>query len=111
RLLDDCPAGCDRSCYRCLRSFKNRFEHHHLDRHLGASLLRYLVHAEPPTLAESRIRQATDRLYADLSRQGLDGVTFTRDASLNIPGLGSITAPILAERDERQIVVAIHPPL
>src|SRR6185312_10634650 len=37
RLLEDCPAGCDRSCYRCLRSFKNRFEHNLLDRHLGAS--------------------------------------------------------------------------
>jgi ATP-dependent helicase YprA (DUF1998 family) len=111
RLLDDCPAGCDRSCYRCLRSFKNRFEHHLLDRHLGSSLLRYLVRGEPPTLAESRIRQATDRLYGDLSRQGLDGVTFSRDAALDVPGLGSVTAPILVERDGRQLVVTIHPPL
>jgi ATP-dependent helicase YprA (DUF1998 family) len=111
RLLEGCPAGCDRSCYRCLRSFKNRFEHNRLDRHLGASLLRYLVTGEPPTLAESRIRQAADRLYADLSRQGLDGVDFKRDASIEVPGLGDVTAPILVETDRRQIVVAVHPPL
>jgi hypothetical protein len=26
-LLKKCPEGCDASCYRCLRSFKNKFEH------------------------------------------------------------------------------------
>lgn len=111
RLLENCPAGCDRSCYRCLRSFKNRFEHNRLDRHLGASLLRHLVTGEPAPLAESRIRQAADRLYADLSRQGLDGVDFKRDASIEVPGLGDITAPILVETAGRQVVVAVHPPL
>src|SRR5213078_707862 len=90
QLLEGCPEGCDRSCYRCLRSFRNRFEHDLLDRYLGASLLRYLVLRERPTLAESRIEQASDRLYADLSRQGLEEVEFTRGASIDVPGLGAI---------------------
>ena len=38
-----CPAQCDRSRYRCLRSYKNKFEHDLLDRHLAASLLRFLL--------------------------------------------------------------------
>ena len=36
KLLEKCPDNCDRSCYRCLRSYKNKFEHELLDRILGA---------------------------------------------------------------------------
>jgi hypothetical protein len=31
-LMKTCPEDCDASCYRCLRSFKNKFEHSLLDR-------------------------------------------------------------------------------
>ena len=27
QLMTACPEGCDASCYRCLRSYKNKFEH------------------------------------------------------------------------------------
>jgi ATP-dependent helicase YprA (DUF1998 family) len=111
RLLEDCPAGCDRSCYRCLRSFKNKFEHDLLDRHLGASLLRYFVFGDEPVLAETRITQAADRLYADLCRHGLDGVQFSRNTDIDIPGIGRVEAPILARRNGRQILIGIHGPL
>ncbi|MEA2492176.1 MAG: hypothetical protein QOJ29_87 [Thermoleophilaceae bacterium] len=111
RLLEECPAGCDRSCYRCLRSFKNRFEHHLLDRHVGASLLRYLVNGDPPALSERRIEQAADRLFSDLDRQGLDGVGLARRRPIEVPGLGEVTAPILAEVNGRQSLIAIHGPL
>ena len=43
RLVKICPENCDASCYRCLRSFKNKFEHGLLDRHVGAELLEYLL--------------------------------------------------------------------
>lgn len=46
RLMKTCP--CDASCYRCLRSFKNKFEHSLLDRHVGAELLEYLLTGELP---------------------------------------------------------------
>src|SRR5581483_8548402 len=111
RLLEGCPAGCDRSCYRCLRSFKNKFEHELLDRHLGASLLRYLVRDEEPVLVASRLEAAAERLFEDLSRHGLEDVSFERDVTLDVPGVGVIRAPILARSDGRSVVIGIHGPL
>jgi ATP-dependent helicase YprA (DUF1998 family) len=111
RLLEQCPASCDRSCYRCLRSFKNRFEHDLLDRHLGASLLRYLVREEAPTLDKARVEQAVDRLYEDLSRQGLAEVSLQRNARVDLPGIGPVEAPILVNSGQRDFIVGIHGPL
>lgn len=110
-LLEGCPAGCDRSCYRCLRSFKNKFEHELLDRHLGASLLRYLMLDEEPILDSARIERAADKLYGDLCRQGLDGVEFSRDTTIDVPGIGPVVAPIVARSNGRQVIVGIHGPL
>ena len=110
-LLENCPAECDRSCYRCLRSFKNRFEHELLDRHLGASLLRYLIRDEEPVLSKMRLEQATDKLFADLCRHGLPDVQFLRRAEVDIPGLGNIEAPILAITPSKRLVVGLHDPL
>jgi hypothetical protein len=111
KLLEGCPAACDRSCYRCLRSFKNRFEHDLLDRHLAASLLRYLVLGEAPLLDQARIDQAADRLYADLCRQGLEGIEFRRNVDVDVPGMGSILAPILAQSSGHDTIIGIHGPL
>ncbi len=111
RLLEECPAECDRSCYRCLRSFRNRFEHALLDRHVGASLLRYLVLDQEPKLDPRRIEQAVDRLYLDLSRQGIDGVEFLRGERVEVPGIGAVDAPILAQSNGRRLIVGVHGPL
>ena len=75
--LEDCPADCDESCYRCLRSFRNRFEHGLLDRQVGASLLRYLLDG---TRADARRTSAstsrsTNCLH-DLREPDIDGVEF-----------------------------------
>lgn len=110
-LLEDCPAMCDSSCYRCLRSFKNRFEHALLDRHLGASLLRYLVRGEAPTLDKFRLEQAADRLFEDLSRQGDSAVTWHRNAGVDVPGIGRVEAPILARSGGRAYIIGVHGPL
>lgn len=112
RILEDCPEDCDRSCYRCLRSYKNKFEHDLLDRQIGASLLRYLVDGAYPALSESRLAASTNALYQDLLRQGLEGITFERDKALVIPGLGEIRAPIFAKRsDGAEYVIGLHGPL
>jgi ATP-dependent helicase YprA (DUF1998 family) len=110
-LLEGCPANCDRSCYRCLRSFKNRFEHNLLDRYLGASLLRYLVLGEEPVLDKWRLEQAADKLYADLSRQGLETVDVVRNGAVNVPGIGMIEVPILVRSNGREVIVGVHGPL
>ena len=110
-LLEDCPSGCDHSCYRCLRSFKNRFEHDVLDRHVGASLLRYLISGDEPGLAEVRLEASTDRLFADLCRHGAEGVDFQRRVSVQVAGLGKIEAPILARHNGGDLIVGLHAPL
>ncbi len=110
-LLEKCPAGCDRSCYRCLRSFKNRFEHDQLDRYLGASLLRYLLYGLEPVLDKARVEQAADRLFAELSRLGVEGHDFSRKTSVAIPGIGMVEAPILASNSSRRLIVGVHGPL
>src|SRR5207247_1194307 len=78
KRLESCPADCDESCYRCLRSFRNRFEHALLDRHVGASLLLYLIDGTPPELDLARLERSADKLFDDLVGRGLDGVTFRR---------------------------------
>jgi ATP-dependent helicase YprA (DUF1998 family) len=110
-LLMNCPADCDRSCYRCLRSFRNRFEHDLLDRHLGASLLRYLLDGVEPSLHKRRLEHAADRLFEDLSRQGLSEVAIERNVIVEVAGIGSVEAPILVRSNARQYIVGIHGPL
>ena len=45
QLLDSC--SCDDSCYQCLRSYKNRYDHALFDRHIGADLLRACFKGAP----------------------------------------------------------------
>ncbi len=67
-LLKTCPEDCDASCYRCLRSFKNKFEHSLLDRHVGAELLEYLVTGEVPPFDSRRLMKSTELLAHDITR-------------------------------------------
>lgn len=112
-ILETCPDGCDRSCYRCLRSYKNKFEHDLLDRHVGASLLRFLVRGEHPSPDPERLEASTDLLFEDLLRQNIESITVERNRSVTPPGLGrEITAPVYARRrDGAEFVVALHGPL
>ena len=112
KVLEECPANCDRSCYRCLRSYKNKFEHDLLDRHVGASLLRFALTSAPPKLNPERLSRSTDLLFEDLERQGLDGVRLERHQDIEAPGLGSVQAPILAtNRIGAKFVIGLHGPL
>lgn len=110
--LENCPADCEESCYRCLRSFRNRFEHTQLDRHVGAGLLRYLLYGTLPTLAPERLERSAQRLYEDLARSGLDGVHFDRNVTVDVAGIGSVLVPILATKDSgAQALIGVHGPL
>jgi ATP-dependent helicase YprA (DUF1998 family) len=110
--LEHCPAGCDESCYRCLRSFRNRFEHTHLDRHVGASLLRYLLYGTLPTLAPERLERSADKLYEDLERSGAESVHFERNVTVDVAGIGAVLVPILAIKDSgARALIGVHGPL
>ena len=111
-ILDHCPESCDRSCYRCLRSYKNKFEHDLLDRQVGASLLRFLIDGTYPSLDSGRLNVSTNLLYEDLARQRIENVTFERNQVVMVPGLGEVTAPIHARRnDGSTFVIGLHSPL
>ena len=112
QILEGCPENCDRSCYRCLRSYKNKFEHDLLDRHLGASLLRFLVHGTYPTLDHGRIASSTTLLFEDLCRQALDGVTVKLNHLMTVPEVGTVTAPIYVKQaDGSEFIIGLHGPL
>jgi len=109
--LEHCPVNCDESCYQCLRSFRNRFEHGRLDRKVGASLLRYVLYGEPPTLDAARFDLAADKLFADLQSRDLPDVDLVRGGVVDVPGVGPVSAPILATRGTRQWIIGVHGPL
>ncbi len=111
-ILQGCPENCDRSCYRCLRSYKNKFEHDLLDRHLGASLLRYLIDGSYPSMQVERLSASTRLLYEDLVRQDLPNTTFALDHPMTIPGLGAAIVPIYGTRaDGTDLFVGLCEPL
>jgi hypothetical protein len=112
QILESCPDSCDRSCYRCLRSYRNKFEHDLLDRHLGASLLRFVLTGIAPTFHPGRLERSSDLLFEDLERQGVEGLRLERNKSVSVPGLPGVVAPILATNaDGIRFVIGLHGPL
>lgn len=67
-LLDDCT--CDDSCYQCLRSYKNRFDHHLFDRRIGADLLRSAFKGVPLKIDPHHASAALAHLAADITASG-----------------------------------------
>lgn len=108
-ILTSCPDECDRSCYRCLRSFGNRYEHDRLDRFMGADLLNHVVTGSVPILTKQREVGALNLLESDLSRRA--DLHVTREAVLSLSGFPETQVPLLVERNDKKIVVGIHHPL
>jgi hypothetical protein len=67
-VLDHCD--CDDSCYQCLRSYKNRYEHDLFDRRIGADLLRAAFQGVGLRLDPVREDFALNRLATDLTESG-----------------------------------------
>lgn len=110
-LMKTCPEDCDASCYRCLRSFKNKFEHRLLDRHIGAELLEYLVTGNLPLFDSRRLGRSVELLANDIKRND-DSLHVERSAIVNLPKVGNLTAPIKITRaDGCSYVVIVHGPL
>src|SRR5262249_25315722 len=81
--LETCPKSCSRSCQDCLRHYGNQFWHEHLDRHIGALLVRYALTDELPPVDDL---DAQRRLLLPLRRMlELDG--FACESGLSINGV------------------------
>lgn len=110
-LLRECPDGCDTSCYRCLRSFKNKVEHGFLDRHVGAELIEHLLTGEIPRFDDARMAAAIKLLVQDLRRQAEVGEQFQENAKVNVKNK-DVSIPILAmSSNGRKLVVLLASPL
>lgn len=110
-LLKACPEDCDASCYRCLRSFKNKFEHRLLDRHVGAELLDYLLTGQHSGFNTDRLASSTALLLNDLLRRDEGAVVFQANAEIQFGAGKSACAPIFAETKGKKFVIALSGPL
>jgi hypothetical protein len=111
-ILKACPEDCDSSCYRCLRSFKNKFEHGQLDRHVGAELVEFLLTDHVQPFSAARVAASTKVLLHDLERNTHLGIVYEANATLDVPNLGEVRVPILATRkDGAKSVIALTGPL
>lgn len=66
--LENC--ACTHSCYECMRSYKNKWDHKYLDRNLGAAFIRHVIHGEAPTLGTDEEQRLLRALEVDLTESG-----------------------------------------
>lgn len=64
--------GCDctHSCYQCLRSYKNKWDHALLDRKLAAAFIRHVTEGATPTIDDADAARALRALELDLLEAG-----------------------------------------
>jgi len=94
--LESCD--CTHSCYECLRSYKNKWDHKYLDRNLGAAFIRHVIHGEAPTLGTDDEERLLQALEVDLTESGhtverLEGGLRLLDLSGRIVVLGHPMTP------------------
>jgi ATP-dependent helicase YprA (DUF1998 family) len=89
-IMSTCPQGadCDFSCYRCLRTFRNRIDHSAIDRHTGEALARYLLTGVPQPFDARRLRGSGGLLFSDLLRRNVGGLSPDNQEELVIDDLG-----------------------
>jgi hypothetical protein len=108
-ILEACPEQCDSSCYRCLRSFRNRLDHALLDRHVGAQIVRHILTGDTPVFAENRAKMALTILSNELERQFSGHFDVVR----NFHALPAMKAPLIVRRksDGVETLIDIHSPV
>lgn len=111
-LLRTCDGGCDTSCYRCLRSYQNKFEHQLLDRFVGAAFLEHALNGSLGDLDSARITAASEVLVAELKRSLPESVSVEMQASVDIDGMGEVRVPILITKEGgTRAIVSVHSPI
>lgn len=81
--LESC--GCTHSCYECLRSYKNKWDHAYLDRKLGAAFIRHVVLGERPTISDGDEDRLLNALRIDLAEAGHEIVAL--EGGLQLPSI------------------------
>lgn len=103
-LLESCNQGCDRSCTDCIRHYQNKYWHTHLDRHLGAQLLRYMIHSKVPDISvienQSKVLEPLIRLLR------LEGYTCKDNVSYN-----GTRVPWIISTQDSFLVIGVYPSL
>ena len=82
--LESCT--CTHSCYQCLRSFKNKWDHKYLHRFLGAAFLRHVIYGEDPAIQTDQEYRLLSSLTVDLRQSGQ--VVEEASGGLRLPNLG-----------------------
>lgn len=112
KIMETCSDNCDGSCYSCLRTFRNRIDHGSIDRHVGASLLRYLIYGDTTSYSNARIRSSEHMLFAALSRLSIPNTSISRDVAVISSDGTSMTMPIvLTKLDGSKLFVTLSNPL
>ena len=101
-ILTSCPEHCERSCYRCLRTYANRIKHSHLDRHIGGTLLQAILSGQAP--AALSIGQQTAQL--DMLRQYLELAGMSCESEGKLKGM---QIPLLAKTARGTFAVGTYP--
>lgn len=106
-LLESCPGQCHTSCYRCLRTFRNKLDHGLIDRFVGAQLLRHVLHDVVPEFPKPRAVASLELLANELERIHAGTWTVTRDYK------GAAKAPLVLTRtsDAKEVLVDVHSPI
>jgi ATP-dependent helicase YprA (DUF1998 family) len=81
--LESC--SCTHSCYECLRSYKNKWDHKYLDRKLGAAFIRHVVFGEHPIIPGEDDQRLLRSLQVDLEEAGYNVIAL--DGALKLPDL------------------------
>ncbi|MCE4538520.1 DUF1998 domain-containing protein [Pelomonas sp. P7] len=111
-VLKSCAEGCEASCYRCLRSFKNKIEHAMLDRHVGIELLEHLLNGTIPEFSPLRLQKAIHLLSCDLARQTDGTETFAVNTQLTRKNGEPFAIHIFAQSESgKRVGVLISAPL
>jgi hypothetical protein len=97
-ILTNCPEGCDASCYRCLRSFRNKLDHRLLDRKLGEQLLRHTLYGGYPAYPHDRTENSLNLLFDDVRRQLSDQFELERKVDRADRHGYRVTVPIVVRR-------------
>jgi len=116
--LSNCSSNCEKSCYDCLRTYRNMFYHEHLDRHRAVELLQErktepkLISTIPPNIVGKKPEgKSTNpkemKLAKLLEEHGFP--PFDRQKVIPIEGSYQRTKPDFYYEDERKdIKIAIY---